>query len=572
MKKSTLVILILITFLGAFLRLYKLDKFPPALFGDEVDVGYQAYSILKTGKDYLGQPWPISFHSLADWRTPLYLYADVPFIAFFGMNEWGVRLPAALFGIFTIPMFFLLVNKLFKNERVALFSAFLITVSMWHLQFSRAAFEVSQMLFLLITGLYFFLIGLKKRKYLTLSAIFLALTPYSYNTAKFFLPLFSLILLFCYWDEIKNYSFKKLLVPLFLFVIFLLPMGYDIFFGQGGNRFSILSVFSDPTVSPQIGFDRQVDSYVSLGNELKPGAVPLFSSRVFHNKLLYWAISLMKNYFDVFSTSFLFTRGDMNLRHSIQSGFGELYWTDAIFLLVGIVFLVLRIKNKALKKFIIFWVITAPIPSVLTREGGYHATRLILLLPPVLILISLGVNEVINLLLKKKIALVFLGVVFVFQLSLYLHNYYTHYPLVSEGWWQYGYKEIALYAKENKDKYDYVIFNDKNEPPLIFSLFWTQTDPKFLQENKNKLVPTIISDAITANNLPGTNFYYGHISDQRIIANGIIGTLKPYTLYLVSKVEVRKDFKAEPVPPSINLLKMIYYPSGAISHYVLTGM
>ena len=51
MKKPALIFLIFITLLGAFFRLYKLDKFPPALFGDEVDVGYQAYSILKTGKD-----------------------------------------------------------------------------------------------------------------------------------------------------------------------------------------------------------------------------------------------------------------------------------------------------------------------------------------------------------------------------------------------------------------------------------------------------------------------------------------------------------------------------------------
>jgi hypothetical protein len=70
MKKGKLIVsLLLITLLGLLLRLYNLEKVPPSLFGDEVDVGYQAYSILKTGRDYMGQSWPISFHSLAEWRT-----------------------------------------------------------------------------------------------------------------------------------------------------------------------------------------------------------------------------------------------------------------------------------------------------------------------------------------------------------------------------------------------------------------------------------------------------------------------------------------------------------------------
>ena len=72
--------LVLILLLASALRFYRLAEIPISLFGDEVDVGYHAYSILRTGKDYLGQSWPISFHSLAEWRTPLFLYGTVPFI------------------------------------------------------------------------------------------------------------------------------------------------------------------------------------------------------------------------------------------------------------------------------------------------------------------------------------------------------------------------------------------------------------------------------------------------------------------------------------------------------------
>src|SRR3989344_1271339 len=92
-------ILIVILLFAAFLRFWKINEVPVSLFGDELDVGYQAYSILKTGKDYSGNFWPLHFHSLAEWRTPLYLYSSVPTVALFGISPLGVRLPAALFGV-----------------------------------------------------------------------------------------------------------------------------------------------------------------------------------------------------------------------------------------------------------------------------------------------------------------------------------------------------------------------------------------------------------------------------------------------------------------------------------------
>src|SRR3989344_5707483 len=92
------VFLTIILFAAAFLRLWKLEEVPVSLFGDELDVGYQAYSILQTGRDYQGNFMPLHFHSLAEWRTPLYIYSAVPTVALFGITPYGVRLPAAFFG------------------------------------------------------------------------------------------------------------------------------------------------------------------------------------------------------------------------------------------------------------------------------------------------------------------------------------------------------------------------------------------------------------------------------------------------------------------------------------------
>src|SRR3972149_9042149 len=114
MKKYTKFTLVVVLAIASFLRLWKISEVPVSLFGDELDVGYHAYSILKTGRDYSGNFMPIHFQSLAEWRTPLYLYSAVPTVALFGISPLGVRLPAAIFGVANIWLLYLLVRELTK--------------------------------------------------------------------------------------------------------------------------------------------------------------------------------------------------------------------------------------------------------------------------------------------------------------------------------------------------------------------------------------------------------------------------------------------------------------------------
>jgi len=194
--------LIVILLIASFFRLYQLSSVPASLFGDEVDVGYQAYSILTTGRDYSSNFMPLHFHSLAEWRTPLYLYSAVPTVAIFGISPLGVRLPAVIFGILSIWGFYLLFRILTNNEKLAIIGSFLLSVNPWHLQYSRAGFEVTMLLTFLIFGLYFFFKDLKSGKYLGLSLLLLLLTPLIYSTAKLFTPALLLFLLIVYRKEI----------------------------------------------------------------------------------------------------------------------------------------------------------------------------------------------------------------------------------------------------------------------------------------------------------------------------------------------------------------------------------
>ncbi len=126
-KRNILIILILL--LSLILRVWKLDSVPVSLFGDELDVGYHAYSILKTGRDYSGNFMPLHFKSLAEWRTPLYLYSSVPTVAIFGISPWGVRLPAAIFGILGVFAIYLLTKQITNNKIIALLSALFLAIS-----------------------------------------------------------------------------------------------------------------------------------------------------------------------------------------------------------------------------------------------------------------------------------------------------------------------------------------------------------------------------------------------------------------------------------------------------------
>src|SRR3989344_5355024 len=129
MLKLNKIILITILLIATFFRLWKLSSVPVSLFGDELDVGYHAYSILKTGRDYSGNFMPLHFQSLAEWRTPLYLYSAVPTIALFGITPLGVRLPAAILGILGVSLFYLLIKLITGNWKLATLAGLLLAIS-----------------------------------------------------------------------------------------------------------------------------------------------------------------------------------------------------------------------------------------------------------------------------------------------------------------------------------------------------------------------------------------------------------------------------------------------------------
>ena len=154
-----IIAIIIISFL---IRIYRLNNL--SLFGDEIDVGYQAFSLSQTGRDYKGNFLPFYLQSLAESRAPLLIYTVVPFVSLFGLNQVGVRLAPVLFGVLSIYLIYKLVLSMSQSKPLSLASAAVLSLMPWHFHYSRAAFEVTLLISLILAGTYFFYLFINNTK------------------------------------------------------------------------------------------------------------------------------------------------------------------------------------------------------------------------------------------------------------------------------------------------------------------------------------------------------------------------------------------------------------------------
>ncbi|OGD91224.1 hypothetical protein A3D81_02855 [Candidatus Curtissbacteria bacterium RIFCSPHIGHO2_02_FULL_40_17] len=202
MLKDNLILIVVLA-LAAVLRFYQLGVNPPSLDWDETAHGYNAYSILKTGRDEYGYKFPLSFRSFDDYKPPIYTYLVVPSVAIFGLNDFAVRLPSATLGVLAVIFTYLMVFELFKNRQIALLTALFLTISPWHLQFSRVAFETNSAIFWSVLGTFAFLKGINAQKiritlWITLASVAFGINLFMYHNARVFVPIFSLMLIYLF--------------------------------------------------------------------------------------------------------------------------------------------------------------------------------------------------------------------------------------------------------------------------------------------------------------------------------------------------------------------------------------
>ena len=190
MNKRTLIILLaLFLLISLVFHLYKINQVPPCLNADEAAHGYNAYSILKTGRDEYGNFLPLRFRSFEDYKLPLYVYLSVPFIKIFGLNDFSIRFLNLIIGILLVPLMYLVVKEIFNDQKIALIASFLTSVSPWIYILSRHAHEGALCAFFTLLSIYFLIKFNKKLRFfdflLTNASLLLAI--FSYHTGRIFL-------------------------------------------------------------------------------------------------------------------------------------------------------------------------------------------------------------------------------------------------------------------------------------------------------------------------------------------------------------------------------------------------
>ena len=128
-----LLALFLLTAAAAFLRIYRLGDIPDGFNGDEARNGLDALRILDQG--WIGVYTP---GALGNLTGPTYLTALAVWL--FDASLFSVRLSMSLFGIAAEPATHLFLRLGFGRQ-VALIGAVVLTVSYWHLHFSRMGYQ-----------------------------------------------------------------------------------------------------------------------------------------------------------------------------------------------------------------------------------------------------------------------------------------------------------------------------------------------------------------------------------------------------------------------------------------------
>lgn len=470
-------ILGVILLLAVFLRFFWFGVVPPSLNWDETSLGYNAYSILKTGKDEWGRMFPLTFEAFGDFKLPGYIYTTVPFVALLGLSEWAVRLPSMIAGVFSVGLLYWIVVTESKNQKWALVSALLLAISPWHTFLSRAALEANLALCFFLVGIYFLIVGYKKRSlgFLSGSALFFGLTLFTYNSARVFVPLFLAAVALSKIGELRQIKELKvkLIIPAVIFLIFIGVAGFLALTQDSASRYYWVAIVDEGAIN-------------FLNESRGASTLPEVATKLIYNRYSYFAFVFAKNYLSHFSPQFLFLAGGDNYQFSVQQ-MGLMYAIEAPFLIYGL----LKIwKYPSAAKLFMAWLLLAPIPAAITRESP-HVLRSIFMLGALQAIVGVGMTDV-WIWLKDRLRIVAVsGVVVVTLLMIinsywYFSTYFLEYPKQYSQSWQYGYKEAINFVmtKENVNNRPLFISKKYGEAH-IFYLFYNQYDPGQYQTNPN---------------------------------------------------------------------------------------
>lgn len=466
---KSIILLIAVLFLAAFFRLYNLTSVPPSPSLDEVSIGYNAYSILKTGADEYGEKFPILLRAYDDWRPALYVYLVVPFIKLLDLNVLAVRLPSVMLSVLIVVATYFLVKELFPKHRVLpITTALLLAISPWHIYISRLGHEANAGLAFLVFATLLFL---KKRFYL--ASIFFVLSFISYQAEKIVIPLVLVGLILLFRNELI--ARKKQVASAFLLgLLLLVPFVKATLTPNALIRFEATSIFN----AQRERFERQA---ILLATDIEEENVV---GQVFHNRRVLAAQIVLEGYASHFNPTWLFANpsGD---RHKIPD-LGLLYVWEVPLILLGLVVLVREKIDRRVKVLLFLWFFSAPVGAALTSDAP-HAMRSYTFLPTWQIFSALGLFSLFQMrqdVTNYRRALFVICAILIAGSVIYLYGqYFVVFPQTQSKSFQYALAQAIPFVLENQSKYDKVVISNRDNlyQSYMFLLYYSRYNPREYQ-------------------------------------------------------------------------------------------
>lgn len=485
MRKDKRVLFGVIIFaLAFFLRLFMISSVPPSPSLDEVSIGYNAYSILKTGADEFGYKFPLLLRAYDDWRPALYVYLVIPFVALLGLSAEAVRLPSVFLSLLSLVASFFIAKELFKKNikfskyeipvaNIPYLVMLLVAISPWHIYLSRLGHEVNLGLTITLLGIYFFLRAVLASRFgaldLVLSAVFFALSLYSYQSEKIFVPLFVLGALIIY----RKKAFKNLKIFLLAGVLgFLvsLPAVFVSISPEGLTRLQGTSVFlpDHPAVKERL---LEFKTAKEDGNIL---------GQIYYNRRLNNAEIFSSQYFSHLNPMWIFW-GNTKEDHKVPN-LGLLYAWEIVFFLPGLAVLLFSSLDKRLKFLIFYWILISPIAGAVTT-GAPHAMRSYTVIPSLQIITSLG-TVFFYVYLGRFVSTKFLragfGLLVGLSVMFFSYQYFSVFPKLHSSSFQYPLAQALKELYVNKN----IVVSNQNalNQSYMFYLFYNNFDPQVYQQ------------------------------------------------------------------------------------------
>lgn len=473
-KFPSFLILLIIFVLALFLRFYNLDQFPSGFHIDEASLGYNGYSLLLTGKDENNKPFPLYVDMFGDNRPSGYHYLTALPIKFLGLTEVATRLPGAVFGSLTVFAIYLLALTFFKERKIGWLSSLLLAISPWHIVLSRASNEAVVAIFFIILGITLLVKSLESERRLILvnGTILLVTSFFFYHTPRVFVPLLFLsflIFLFPRWCK-RELSYRVGLICSFVLVSF---SAWCLIFAIAGGtgRFSQVNIFGFPETKLVMEEQIREDGVSKTG---------IVATRFFHNKVVNYSLTFVKNYFDYFGGEFLFVKGGLPLWYNVPN-MGLLYLIELPFLLFGVILLVA--KRDKMFKLPLVWLFLSPLTTALTVDDIPNINRALVMLPALELIIAFGIFGVLGKIpFRLKLAgIILISTFFLYNFSYFLHQYFVHMPLHQNWYRNEGMGEMMEVVKASYATVDKVIVTKATGGIYPLILFYMKYDPKIYQ-------------------------------------------------------------------------------------------